>query len=74
MGHWGSLGSNKEILGGQHKAPLHLLGASVKCIRLHPMQVVGYCPWCRKESDMTEQLTLHFHFPPNSYVEILMPT
>ena len=25
MGPWGSLGSNKEILGGQNKAPLHLL-------------------------------------------------
>ena len=25
---------------------------------------VGYSPWGHKESDMTEQLHLHFHFPP----------
>ena len=27
-----------------------------------PRSLVGYCPWDRKESDMTERLHFHFHF------------
>ena len=29
----------------------------------NPRSVVGYSPWGRKESDMTERLHFHFHWP-----------
>ena len=30
--------------------------------------VVGYSPWGREESDMTERLPFHFHDPPLSFL------
>ena len=39
--------------------------SSILAWRIHGQTMIGYGPWDRKESDMTEQLSLFFSFPIN---------
>ena len=49
-----------------HPTPLLLPGKS------HGLRsLVGYSPWGRKESDTTERLHSHFHFPHNQIINSL---
>ena len=38
-----------------------------------PQSLVGYNPWGRKESDMTEQFLFHFHYSIRSRIENCYP-
>ena len=60
-GDMGSIPGSGRIPGEGNDNPLQ-----DSCLE-NPMDGGAWCPWGRKESDMTEQLHFHFHWKNHSF-------